>query len=664
MGTSVEQVDLFAALFKGRDDVFAKRWERADKNGYSPAYEIDNTDFERHKTLGGTFKDYDRKRYSALNDEAYKAHLEGRQTIGIYPLLQDNTSWFVAVDFDEHGWMSDITAFYNQCTTQHIPAYIERSRSGNGGHCWIFFSSPYPAAKSRAIIRWLLNTAGLLHKTADRSFDRIFPNQDFLSGRGLGNLIALPLQGKSVLDGNTCFLDGSSLEVIEDQWHFLGNIQRVDISGLDELWNLTGNGLSNHQSKISSNTYTNQGLTITLTNKVEIQRDGLSSETVLFLRDKLKVANPTYFIRKASGKSTHGINSSISTLSEEQSSVSFPRGFIGPFLRYCRQQKLNYHFDDRRQKLPETSFSLIGTLRDYQQPAVDTVAKKDFGVIVLPPGSGKTIIGLNIIADKKLPALIIVHRRQLFDQWIERIQSFLGIPRHKIGRIKGRQIDIGEQITVAMIQTLNVPENRSKVEKVFGLILVDECHHVPAAIYRETLNQFHTWYLYGLTATPIRKNRDQQLIYDQLGELLYEMPVNDHSYKNSEVIINVKDTDFQFPFNEATDEVETLLQVLIHDSERNSLIVDDVKSEIGRSRTVLILTERKAHLDILNQYLKQDFETIVLSGDDTDASRKSKMLMIDEGRFQALLQLASLSAKALTVWIVWCLPIRVLSKGS
>jgi superfamily II DNA or RNA helicase len=637
MTLTKEKLELIISLFKRREDVFARRWERSDKSGYAPAYDFDQQRYAHFKTFGGTLKDFPDKQYSRLTSEVYTEHLTGKETIGIYPLLEDNTSWFLAFDFDKQDWQTEVVGFYQQCQLFDLPAYIERSRSGNGGHIWIFYESPYPALKSRKIGQLLLQKAGLLSKSTSNSFDRIFPNQDFLSGKGLGNLIALPLQGEALKSGNTAFLDATSLQVADEQWNFLKQVKKVSSSRLEEILRDSVESYQPAPLSVRAGNLNKSEVGITLGNQVTVTRSGLPADAVLFLRQSLKITNPNYFVRKATGQSTHGIRASDTTLIEDANQLSFPRGFIGTFLRYCKQHNVEYAFDERREKLPEVDFSPKGRLRDYQRPAVDSAAKKDFGVIVLPPGSGKTIIGLQIIAEKKQPALIIVHRRQLFDQWIERIQSFLGIPRHKIGRIKSGLTVVGDQVTVAMIQSLQQPEAREKIERSFGLIIVDECHHVPSATYREVLQQLHTWHIYGLTATSVRKNKDEQLIFHQLGELIYEMPKRENKSAANEIVLNIRDTDFQVPFNVATDDIETIFQVLIHDSERNELIADDVRLEIDRSRMVIILTERVAHLQLLNQYLKQKFETIVLSGEDSEDARRNKFRMISEGRFQVLI---------------------------
>jgi superfamily II DNA or RNA helicase len=247
------------------------------------------------------------------------------------------------------------------------------------------------------------------------------------------------------------------------------------------------------------------------------------------------------------------------------------------------------------------------------------------GVIVAPPGSGKTIIGLSIITKKKQPALIIVHRKQLFDQWIERIQSFLGIAETFIGKISPGQQKIGTHVTVAMIQSLASIEAENELFKSFGIIIIDECHHVPAKTFRQVIQNFSTYFMYGLTATPIRKNNDEKLIFIHIGEVIQEVkfPIENNSSKKVSVII--RETDLFVPFDYKTDKTEMLSQILIHDSERNRIIIDDIKSEANTGKKILVLTERKTHIDVMYQYLKTNYEVITISGEDSETTRKIKL---------------------------------------
>lgn len=638
-------IQLFKSLFRGREDVFAVRWENGPKSGYMPSYRYDPYLYRAHKMRGGTFQNYSDKTYLPLSDKEIEKHLRGEQLVGIYPLLPDNTSWFIAADFDDDKWLEECKVFLKVCHENEIPAYLERSRSGQGGHIWVFFEQPYPAIRSRKIILSLLERSGVFSVfDKSSSFDRLFPNQDFLSGKGLGNLIALPLYKKTVEQGNSCFLDADTFQPILDQFDFLKNLHRIKSSKLDELYQLISTSTTVASSnQLAANVTLSATIcnkpTITLNNVVRIGKKGLPTSLIIFLKDELNFANTEYFIKTKAGKNTFETERYFKFVEETENEVIVPRGFIGKLVRFCQGNNIEYSFNDVRKKLNPVEFQFNAHLREHQQSAIETVAKKDFGVIVAPPGSGKTIVGLKIISERNQPALIIVHRKQLVEQWIERIETFLGIPKYEIGRIGQGKSKVGKKITIATIQSLKNELNKSESDNFtnsFGTIIVDECHHIPAKTFRDTIAKLPTYYLYGLTATPFRKYNDGKIIFSHLGEIIFEIkPTEISSFKQAKIII--RNTELDIPFNSKTDQFETLSKVLIHDSTRNKLILEDTFAELKLGKKVVIITERKEHIDTLNQYLKQSYETLTLSGDDSESSRNLKWKILKEGNYQVLI---------------------------
>lgn len=625
-----ENITLFRSLFKGREDVFAVRWEKGNKSGYMPAVFYDPYRFQAHKMNGGTFQNFTEKSYLKQTDEQIQKHLDGFHQIGVYPLLQDNTTWFLAADFDKANWQKEAVTFLNVCKQKEVPAYLERSRSGNGGHVWIFFEKPYSAIRSRKIFISILEQSGAFSMfDKSSSFDRLFPNQDFLSGKGFGNLIALPLFKPTFENGNSCFINPESFEPTTDQWNFLKNIKRVTINHLDKLYE--GLKLDIEPNK---QIVTNIKLKISLNNNVRLSRVGLMPALINFLKEELNFANSEFFIKKKSGRNTFETAQYFKLVEETESEIFIPRGFIGKLLRFCKESQIEFEFFDERKLSPSISYPFNASLRNHQLGVIEAVSKKDYGVIVAPPGSGKTVIGLKIIADKRQPALIIVHRKQLLEQWTERIEAFLGIPIRDIGIIGQGKSKIGKQITVATIQSLQKQIENFKNQ--FGIIIVDECHHVPAETFRNTIEKLYAYYLYGLTATPFRKYNDGKMIFTHLGEIIANIqPTEIENHKQAKIII--RNTELNVPFNSKTDNFESLSKILVHDTARNKLILEDVKTELNQGKKAVIITERKDHIDTLYLFLKQSYEVIPLSGEDSETSKKTKWKILQEGNFQVLI---------------------------
>jgi superfamily II DNA or RNA helicase len=460
-----------------------------------------------------------------------------------------------------------------------------------------------------------------------------------------------------LINGNSCFIDPETLQPFDDQWAFLKTINRVTISQLNYIYKEQTN-----QDELSTGLFQKEQpitgkLAIVLRNEIHLSRIGLPVSLVAFLKEELNFANNEYQVKKNINKNTFGVKRYFKLFSETSESISVPRGFIGRLLRFCKEQQIEYILEDQRKKAEPVNFKGSIALREYQLPAQQAAIKKDFGVIIAPPGSGKTVLSLAIIKDKQQPALILVHRKQLADQWIDRIESFLGIPKKDIGRVGQGKNRSGKHITVAMIQSMEKAlEATQSLElmNAFGTIIIDECHHIPAETYQRVIGKLNSFYMYGLTATPFRKYNDGKLIFIHLGEIIHEVKAPDVQTQTGTQII-IRDTDLFVPFNTKTDKFETLFKILIHDSSRNQLILNDVVSQLNTGKKAVIITERKEHITSLQQYLKQHYDTIALSGEDSDLSKKSKWVAINKGAFQVLITTGQYFGEGTDIQNIACL---------
>ncbi len=643
----IDKIKLYRSLFRGRDDVFARRW---DKNGsYFPDYTFNWDEFNAHKTSGGTIKDFQNKELTPLTDEVVRKHLGGQITIGIYPILEDNTSYFLAADFDKEHWLEDCRNYHQQIAKLGLSGYVERSRSGYGGHVWVFFKDAYPCHKSRVIglevVRKVLKLSSF---DKEASFDRLFPNQDVIAKDGFGNLIALPFQGESVHAGNTVFINSNTGMPYEDQFEILKTAKRHSVKELDAAYDKAiGNTIDE-----ATNTINNKKLKISVGQNITLNKSQLDGTLVGYLKEELNFLNTEYLTKKRLGMSLYQVQKYFRLIDESSKTISLPRGFLSRLLKFLYENDIKYDISFITPKLPDCKFKSHIKLTDQQEQIVIAAMVEKQGVIVAPPGSGKTMIGMELIARHQKPTLVLVHRKQLLDQWVERIQTYLNVPKTYIGRFSSAKKSTGKEITVGLLQSFARAKDLNELRDRFGTIIIDECHHIPAKTFRNVIAHLNPEYLYGLTATPKRQHNDEQLIYVYIGDIIANMvdfteadkPV---AHKKFDVII--RETGLNIPFNWKTDHFDLIAKVISYDTARNELVIKDILEQLSLKRKVLVLSERKEHLKILELYLKGQCETTVFTGDDSASSRTSKLQQIQDGHYQVLLATGQIFGEGMNI---------------
>ena len=450
--------------------------------------------------------------------------------------------------------------------------------------------------------------------------------------------VALPLQGSSRKQDNSIFLDpNNNFEPAVDQWKLLNFVKKIPIKVLDNLFKK----FSNNKYTERKTTYSGDKIPIILGSYISIPKSFINKQLSNFLTEELNFFNNEYAIKQKMGLSVYKLEKFFKTILKDDENVLIPRGFFAELIQYFNENNISFIIYDERYKCDEIKYKPTFKLFNYQQDVLDAFEKNEQGILVAPPGSGKTIMALALIASKKQPALIITHRKQIYDQWLARIEDFLQIPKRKIGQISSNKKVIKIPITVAMVQTLVRMNNLEELSKQFGLVLVDECHHMPAKMFRQVITQFNPYYLYGLTATPIRKHNDEKLIFVYLGQIIYEVDKDFKTKKkdsiNKKVKININDTRLVFPYKVKVEDYQLLAKIISFDTKRNELITACIKNEAEKNKKCLVLTERKEHAQAINAYLKREFEVITLTGDLTSKQKQEKINQIKSGHFQIII---------------------------
>jgi superfamily II DNA or RNA helicase len=610
-----EKIALFRKLFHGRTDVYPVRWEgkTSGKTGYAPACgnEWRAGVCEKPRIKCG---DCGHRLLLPLTDAVIYKHLAGDLTVGVYPLLEDDTCHFLAVDFDEADWRDDARAFMESCADLGVPSALEISRSGNGAHAWIFFASAVPARDARrrgtAIIS---HTCARTRQLQLASYDRLFPNQDTMPKGGFGNLIALPLQKRPREDGFSVFVDADQ-QPFADQWGFLasivpmpvhdieptilratGGVHPLDVTFIEDEdlatpWRRTGAAVEPLTVDMPTT------LTVTMANQIYFEKPQLPQALANRLIRLAAFQNPEFYRAQAMRISVWDKPRVIGRAENFPHHIALPRGCLDAASELLADNGVGVDLHDERYLGESIEADFVGTLRPDQEAAVAAMLAHDAGVLCAPTAFGKTVTAAAIIARRRVNTLVLLHRTELLKQWQERLVAFLGASKGLIGVVSGGKAKPTGKIDIAVMQSLSRQGDVDPLVENYGQVIVDECHHVGAASFDAILRRAKAKYVLGLTATPIRRDGQQPIIFMQCG------PIRHRAARPADAPhdLSVTPNYIESPIELAPEAgIQDVFRHLAQDSTRSRAVAHAITTAYRHGRKVLVLTERTEHIDAI-----------------------------------------------------------------
>lgn len=665
--TPEEKIAIYQNLFRGRDDVFARRWysTTTQKSGYQPVCQREwNPQFCDKKKY--KCADCPNRQFSPLTYQDIYRHLQGkdeygRDVIGLYAIQKDNTCYFLCADFDdkncEHGYQNDVLAYTSVCRDWGIPYSVERSRSGKGAHVWIFFESQTPAVKARNLGNTILSEAMNRNgKLSFHSYDRLFPNQDYISDGGLGNLVALPLQGKARREGNSVFVD-DTFTPYYDQWAYLRDVAKLPTNTLETL--LALHSVTQELGELSTSTEKRpwiaakpvavshedfpSHLRIVRSNMIYIPLQGLSARAVNYLKRLAAFKNPEFYSKQAMRLSVRNVPRVISCADMTEEYLALPRGCENDVVALLQDRLIPYSIQDETNPGISIQIEFCGVLREEQERALSALSAHRTGVLSAATAFGKTVTTAALIAHWHTNTLILVHSKALLSQWKTMLEKFLQIDyaaedtTHKRGRKKafspiGTLSSDGNSlhgmVDIAVMQSCLSDNEVKSFVRNYGMVIVDECHHVPAFSFEQVLKYVNARYVYGLTATPIRKDGHQPIIFMQCGMIRY----------SSNAKLQLQNTPFHrllIPrftscrtFSEGLS-YSRIMQQLVENEARNALIVEDVQKALLQGRTPLVLSNLTSHVILLTERIRTFCPNVItLVGADSAGNKREAITQL------------------------------------
>ncbi len=612
--TREEKVKIFMNYFKGRDDVYP--YLSIDKNNPSVKYYIPACTNEWkqgicNKTMGKKCKSCQYRENKPLSKDVIYKHMYENNPIGIYPLLENDTCFFLSLDFDNkennNDIKSEVLAFASVCDKYNVPIALEKSRSGKGIHIWIFFEKNIKALTARKLGSLLLSKTMEISNISITSFDRMFPNQDTMPKGGYGNLIALPFQYEPSKYGNTIFVDRNFIQ-INNQIEYLKSIHKLtELEVFDKIEKLSGETIDiGHEivnmnkevlTKSKSNIEYPKSIKVTLNDMVYIDKANMPSIVKNSFRRLATFANPEFYKMQKLRMSVHNIPMVIDCSKEDDKYLKLPRGTYEYLENLCKANNIKIIKTDKRFKGKKIDVTFTGTLREEQQKALENLLKYDNGILCAPTGFGKTVIGCKLIDNRKVNTLILVNKIQLLNQWKDRIKEFLNV--EEVGEISSKKKKLTNIIDVASIKSLWNNGEVLNIAKNYGMIIIDECHHTAAYTFEQAINTGNAKYVYGISATPERENGHTPIITMQCGDIRYKvdsLKFNKELNIPMKVIIRKSHLSFTDP-NIDNYELNEINDLIAKDIIRSENIIKDIKKEYDNGKNILVLTER---LELMN----------------------------------------------------------------